>query len=189
MFSLMGKIGDKLSSIGEDESAVKDYFTSYAQPQYTSIVEFLSTWTGQTYPTSSAAALATPAPPPIASPTPTPAPSQVNQACYSGNPQGPYPQASFARSDAISVISSVCASDSSNVILGSGTLPTGGVSVNLGASQEDPNAPAFSLDTCVYGFGAAMDNCDTNTVDGKFGGTVTIGGIDYQIFADVPPTH
>lgn len=33
-----------------------------------------------------------------------------------------------------------------------------------------------------------MDNCDKDTVTGKFGGTVTIGGIDYQIFADVPTT-
>lgn len=46
---VVDNIGDTLSSIGDDEAAVKTYFTSYAQSHYQGAIDFLSGWSGQTY--------------------------------------------------------------------------------------------------------------------------------------------
>lgn len=189
MFNLMGTIGDELQRIGEGEAAVKNYFTSFAQPKYTEAVDFLSTWSGLPYPSSTKAAdAAGDAPPPPPTPTPTPEttkPEEGNQACYKGDPQGSEPQASFARDDAMKIIDRACAAQDSNTIL-DGDIKNH-VSIGIGASQEDPNAPPFNTETCKYGFQAAMDNCDVDTTSEKWGGTTTIAGIRYQVFAQTVP--
>ena len=72
-FSIIGDVGDALSSAAGNNSVVKDYFTSYAEAKYTSAVDFLSTWTGISYPTAAATTKASPTPA-SAPGTPTAAP-------------------------------------------------------------------------------------------------------------------
>ena len=67
---MVNNLGDTLSSIGDNNAAVKEYFTAYAQGHYQGAIDFLSTWSGKPFlcsgrsttastTTSSAAAAAT----------------------------------------------------------------------------------------------------------------------------------
>jgi len=51
-------LGDTLSSIGDNNAAVKTYFTSYAQHHYQGAIDFLSTWSGKPYVRSGASTTA-----------------------------------------------------------------------------------------------------------------------------------
>ena len=70
--SVADQIGDELQSAGNNEAAVKDYFTSFASSHYEGAVDYLSTWSGLPYTRTSAASVASaattipPAPPPYA---------------------------------------------------------------------------------------------------------------------------
>lgn len=47
--SVADQIGDELKSAGNNEAAVKDYFTSFASSHYQGAVDYLSTWSGLPY--------------------------------------------------------------------------------------------------------------------------------------------
>lgn len=50
------KTGDQLQSAGNNNVAIKSYFTSYASVHYQGCIDFLSTWTGKPLPRSTTAA-------------------------------------------------------------------------------------------------------------------------------------
>ena len=55
---VVDNLGDTLSSIGDNNAAVKSYFTSYAQNHYQGAIDFLSTWSGKPYVRSGASTTA-----------------------------------------------------------------------------------------------------------------------------------
>lgn len=61
-FSVNGtvdNIGDQLSSAGNDNAAIKTYFTSYASLHYQGAIDYLSTWSGKSLVRSTATSAAT----------------------------------------------------------------------------------------------------------------------------------
>lgn len=81
--SVADQIGDELQSAGNNEAAVKVYFTSFASSHYQGAVDYLSTWSGLPYTRASsstvaAAATTTPA---ASSPTPPPPPPYATGQC------------------------------------------------------------------------------------------------------------
>ena len=53
MNSLIDSIGDELSVIGGGNTAVKTYWTNFAETKYQDCIDFLDTWTGKSYPQAS----------------------------------------------------------------------------------------------------------------------------------------
>ena len=57
--SVADQIGDELKSAGNNETAVKDYFTSFASSHYQGAVDYLSTWSGLPYTRTTSSAIST----------------------------------------------------------------------------------------------------------------------------------
>ena len=56
---IVDNIGDQLSSAGNNNAAIKQYFTSYASLHYQGAIDYLSTWSGKSIDRTSATASAT----------------------------------------------------------------------------------------------------------------------------------
>ena len=93
--SVADKIGDELQSAGNNEAAVKDYFTSFASSHYQGAVDYLSTWSGLPYtrpststastsiaPTTTVVAAATTTPATSSSKSPPPPPYATGQCSF-----------------------------------------------------------------------------------------------------------
>ena len=70
VYSVMDDVGKVLGSDGVgNHSAIQPYFTAYAQGEYQSAIDFLSTWVGTSYTAATSASTQSS----VATPTPTPA--------------------------------------------------------------------------------------------------------------------
>ena len=92
-YSIMDDVGKVLGSDGVgNHSAIQPYFTAYAQGEYQSAIDFLSTWVGTKYtgavsPTSTQTSVATTAP----TPTPVSAPATTTTSAPPPPPPPPPP--------------------------------------------------------------------------------------------------